>query len=321
MNTYGISAPLMSKPFDATAKELLEIDPRAWLELLLGRSFNRVRILNVDLSTITTEADSVLLVEEPDPWIVHLEFQSSYDPDLPRRLHRYNTLVNYRYRRPVQSVALLLCPDADGPALDGLFQHGLPDGSFYLQFRYNIVRTWQRSPAEILAGSLATLPLAPLGNVREQELPTLVQAMQQRLDREATRSQAARLWTATYLLMGLTYPDELIDRLLEGVQNMAESVTYQKILRQGRAEGRNEGRNEGLAEGRNEGRAEGRNEGRAEGVKRAIKRIGSRRFGPLDPTAEAALDTIIDLEKLDDLAVRVLEVNGWDELLRSPEKS
>ena len=63
----------MPKPFDATTKELLESDPRAWLELLLGRKVGEVRILNVDLSTITTQADTVLLVQEIEPWVVHLD--------------------------------------------------------------------------------------------------------------------------------------------------------------------------------------------------------------------------------------------------------
>ena len=124
----------MAKPFDATMKELLESDPRAWLELLLGRELGDVRILNVDLSTITTEADLVLLVAEVEPWLVHLEFQSSYDPTLPLRLQRYNILVNYRHRLPVQSMALLLCPDADGPAMTGLLQLRLPDGLFYRDY-------------------------------------------------------------------------------------------------------------------------------------------------------------------------------------------
>ena len=55
----------MAKPFNATTRELLASDPRAWLELLLGRELGDVRILNVDLSTITTEADLVLLVQAP----------------------------------------------------------------------------------------------------------------------------------------------------------------------------------------------------------------------------------------------------------------
>src|SRR5271157_4029118 len=152
---------------------------------------------------------------------------------------------------------------AEGPAMTGLLQHRWPDGLVYHEFRYNVVRTWERPADEILAGGLATLPLAPLARVKENELPAVVQAMRQRLDREATRSQAGTLWTATYVLMGLTYSDELVDRLLEGVQSMKESVTYQKILREGRAEGR----------------VEGRAEGRAEEARRILRRQGTRRFG------------------------------------------
>jgi len=284
----------MAKPFDATTRELLESDPRAWLELLLGRELGDVRIQNADLSTITTEADSVLLVAEVEPWLVHLEFQSSYDPTLPLRLQRYNILVNYRHRLPVQSMALLLCPDADGPAMTGLLQHRLPDGLIYHEFRYNVVRTWERPADEILAGGLATLPLAPLARVNENDLPTVIHAMQERLDREATKNQAETLWTATYILMGLKYSDELIDRLLEGVQNMKESVTYQKILREGRAEGR------------------------TEEAKRILKRQGSRRFGKPDAHIEAAIDAIADLDRLEQLTDRVLEVTGWEELLAQP---
>jgi len=111
-----------------------------------------------------------------------------------------------------------------------------------------------------------------------------------KLDREATKNQAETLWTATYLLMGLKYSDELIDRLLEGVQNMEESVTYQKILKKGRAEE----------------------------AKRILKRLGSRRFGKPDALIEAAIDAIADLDRLEQLSDRVLEVTGWEELLAQP---
>ncbi len=132
------------------------------------------------------------------------------------------------------------------------------------------------------------------------------------------------------MLMGLTYSDELIDRLLEGVQSMKESVTYQKILGEGRAEGLAQGIDEGLAkglvegraegrvEGRAEGRAEGRVEGRAEEARRILRRLGTRRFGKPDTHIEAALDAIADLERLEQLSDRVLEVKTWDELLAQP---
>ena len=107
----------MPKPFDATTKELLEKHPRAWLELLLGRDLGEVRVDDADLSTITSEADKILRIEEPAPWIVHVEFQSSYISELPLRLQRYNILAQFRHSLPVQSVVVLLRGEADGPNL------------------------------------------------------------------------------------------------------------------------------------------------------------------------------------------------------------
>ena len=45
--------------------------------------------------------------------------------------------------RPVRSMTLLLCPNADGPTMTGLLQQKLPDGLIYDKFRYNVVRTWK----------------------------------------------------------------------------------------------------------------------------------------------------------------------------------
>ena len=88
------------------------------------------------------------------------------------------------------------------------------------------------------------VPLAPLANVAEVELPGLVERMAARINAEP-RPRSVKLWTATYLLMGLCYSEELVSRLLEGVQNMQESTTYQAILREGLKKGLEEGREEG----------------------------------------------------------------------------
>ena len=72
----------------------------------------------------------------------------------------------------------------------------------------------------------------------------MVRRMAARINAEP-EPRASRLWTATYLLMGLRFSGAVAFRLLEGVQNMRESTTYQAILREGRIEGRNEGLIEG----------------------------------------------------------------------------
>jgi predicted transposase YdaD len=288
------------QPYDATTKDLLERDPRAWVELLLGRKIDApAELLNVDLSTVTSEADAVIKVEAPHPWIVHVEFQTSYTTNLPLRIQRYNILVHYREGLPVQSVALLLSPRADGPAMSGHLQHRLPDGSLYHEFRYNVVRAWELPVEEVLAGGLATLPLAPIADVPAAELPALIRAMDQRIRGEAEGDEVNALWTAAYVLAGLKYPKELTVSLFQLVRGLKESSTYQAILE--------EGREEGLEKGRAEGKL-------TEAIKMLIK-LGTKRFGPPEPSALDRLQSITDLERIEILSDRLLEVASWDDLL------
>ncbi len=289
----------MPKTFDATTKELLASDPRGWAELLLGRPLPGVSILNADLSTITAEADTVLLVEDEPSWLVHVEFQTRYDPALPRRLQRYNVLLNYRHDRPVRSIVLLLCKEADGPAISGLLQQRLPDGFLYSEFHYGAVRIWECPAAEILGGELAVIPLAPLAKMAEGELATIVQTIHRRLDEEATPAVATTIWLATYLLMGLRYSEKFVDQLIQGVQGMRESTTYRKIVEEGRVEGR----------------IEGRVEGRVEEARRIVKRQGIKRFGKPASKYELAIDAIADLDRLELLSERLLDAKSWQELL------
>jgi predicted transposase YdaD len=286
------------KPFDSATKELLERHPRAWLELLLGRELGEVRVVDADLSTITTEADKILWVEEPAPWIVHVEFQSSYDSELPLRVQRYNILAHYRHGLPVQSVVVLLRKEADGPPLTGLLQHRLPDGLLYHEFRYNVVKVWERPVEEILAGDLATLPLAPIARVSAGELPRIIQLMDERIEREASPAERPDLWAATFLLMGLIYPDGLADTLLQGKSFMRDSSTYQAILREGKAEGI----------------AEGIALGKAEEAKRLLLFAGRELLGPPAPRFEVRVEEMTDVEQLEERFRRLRGVSSWEEL-------
>ena len=251
-----------------------------------------------DLSTITTEADKILLIEQPDPWIVHVEFQSSYEAQLPLRVQRYNILARYRHCLPVQSVVILLRESADGNNLTGLLEDRLPDGFLYHQFRYNVVRVWEQPVEDILAGNLATLPLAPIARIPSGELSRTIQLMEERVEREATPAESREIWTATFLLMGLIYPENLATSLLHGKAFMNDSVTYQAILREGEAKGE----------------AKGKAEGKAEEARRLLLRLGRKQFGPAPANFEAAIQAMIDVEKLEDLSERVLEVSSWDDL-------
>jgi predicted transposase YdaD len=254
-----------------------------------------VEVIGADLSAVTSEADKVLRVAASAPWLAHVESQAGYDPRMPQRLLRYNALLDERHDCPVMSVLMLLRPEADGPALTGSLHRTLSVAPDYLDFRYGIIRVWEEPVERILAGGLATLPLAPLAKVRPSELPKVIRRMEERLRREASPGDAALLWTATYLLMGLRYSADQVQALLQGVRNMKESSTYQAILA--------------------EGRTEGFGEGREEEARTLLLRLGRKRFGPPGRRISAAIKGITDVQRIEQLTERLLDVKSWDELL------
>ena len=170
-----------------------------------------------------------------------------------------------------------------------------------------MVKVWERAVEDILAGNLATLPLAPVSRVPAGEMPRIIERMDERIEREASPDERPDLWTATLLLMGLIYPENFAKTLLQGKSYMRDSTTYQAILREGEAKGKAEGKAEGIAEGRAEGRAE-----EARGL---VLRLGRKQFGPPLREFEAKIQAMTDVEKLEELSERVLDVSSWDELI------
>jgi len=162
-----------------------------------------------------------------------------------------------------------------------------------------VVRLWKEDPEPYLAAGVGLVPLAPLADVPEAALPEVVRRMAARINGEP-RPRAAKLWTASYLLMGLRYPDELVTQLLEGIQTMRESTTYQAILR--------------------EGRQECRQEGRIVGEQRMLHRQGTKRFGVPDASIVAAIEAIQDIDRLEAVGERILDpdLRDWEDLLRAP---
>ena len=130
--------------------------------------------------------------------------------------------------------------------------------------------------------------------------------MKQRFEREAP-SQAKELWSAAFILMGVRYENALVQSLLRGVLNMKESSTYRSILEEGEAIGE--------ARGKAIGKAIGEATGKAEGARRTLLLQGRDRFGEPSAKVLAALESVTDLSQLEALAVRLLHVETWEELL------
>ncbi len=214
----------------------------------------------------------------------------------------------------MRTLLVLLHRGADSRKLTGLYERGFPGEPFDVALRYRILRVWEVPAAAWLSGGLGLVPLAPLGSVSKADLPAVVAQMNQRFDREAP-SQSKELWSAAYILMGLRYQQALIQTLLRGVVNMKESVTYQAILEEGMAEGKAKGMAEGKAKGMAEGKAKGMAEGKAEEARKVLLLLGREQFGEPSANILALLDAVTDLGRLEALAIRLLHVKTWEELL------
>jgi hypothetical protein len=90
--------------------------------------------------------------------------------------------------------------------------------------------------------------------------------------------------------MGLRYPQNLITQLLQGVYGMKESVSYQAIVE----------------------------EGLVKGTQDVLLRQGHKKFGVPDEHTENALRSITDLDRLNYLSERLLDVSTWADLLALP---
>jgi len=302
----------MAKPLDATMHELYELEPAAWLEFL-GVTVpdpSLVAVIEAHLATVTAESDKLIRLGGPAPLILHTEFLSGRVASYPRQLHRYNALAAYKYQTPVWSVLSLLRPAADGPDLTGEHVQEVPGRGMNLWFRYEVVRIWQVPVERLLAAGLALLPLAPVSDVPRERLAEVLRSVARRLREEASPGLREELWTATEILLGLNHPKETVKALTEeittmvlGIHGIEESSVYQDIFAKGRAEGE----------------ARGRAEGEVEEARKTLIRLGRKRLGALDESLEGRIAVIDDLDRLERLTDRLLEVASWDELLATPE--
>jgi hypothetical protein len=281
--------------FDATLKDMGRDSPRGFLAAFDQPPTGPVRLLNVDLSTVTTAADLVLGLGEPLQEVIHLDFQSSAAAWKHADVLVYNALLFAHYHVPVHTVVVLLRQQAAHVNLSGAVRYAPRPGRGSMDFSYETARLWERPADELLAGDLGVVPLAVLGRL-PQDLPledglaAVVQRLVDRVVREAPPGRARKLLTDALLLAGLRVRRDVAARIFRGVRVMEESDTYLMIV----------------------------DEGRVKGMRQLLLALGRDRFGPPDESVERALNDIADPDRLVRIGCLVPRAGSWQELLDTP---
>jgi hypothetical protein len=280
----------MPGPFDDTLKHLTEYSPQDWV-IRGGWTAAPTTLIDADIATISGAADKVIRVAGHPDWLLAVDFQAGHDTvaKLPDLL-LYNSALYKRHALPVRSLLVLLHQVADSPQLTGLYERSFPGEAFDVALRYQTVRVWQVPADNWLSGGLGLLPLAPLGDMQPGELPSVIARMKERLGPKVPPEQKMELWGATHILMGLRYEQAIIKTLLQGVVRMRESVTYQAII----------------------------DEGKAEEAREILLLLGRDQLGEPSAKVRATLEAMTDVLRLNDLIVRSKSAASWQELLGLP---
>ena len=302
------------KTFDASLKGVIEAHAADWARLLGAAGATNVRVIDADVSTATAAADKAFLLEDEgdEPCVLHPELQSSYFGGLPKRIWWYNSVFHHRLDLPVLSVAVLLRPQADGPAMTGRYWVKAPRRrSPYHVFRYDVLRLWKMPVKRLLSGGVGILPLAPLADDAAARLPLVLRQIDERLKAEVDRDEAEHLRAATLILMGLRHPQDIILQAMKGLWPMwdhvlEDSSVVQEFIRRGEKRGIELGEKRGIEMA--EQRALGK-------LRNILLRLGEKRFGPPDPLTRDIVESIQDSDRLALLSERVSEVQGWKDLL------
>ena len=238
--------------FDTVVKRLIQTYPADFARFALQRDdVQHVEVLDTEQPNLR-RADSLLRVQIGDQEVlVHHEFQTTDDPDMPRRMASYIGRIIGQYDKPVRAHVLYLRPNA-GRRDPGYYFQEHPDYSIVI--RYKVIRLSQLPGQAVLDGGLVgLLPLVPLMQppADRAEMAWLEQCIAQATAQPLARPDKADLLAGLALLSGLAYNPQTIMAIISKEQLMdlmRESAFAQLLTEDARAEGIEQGGRERAVE-------------------------------------------------------------------------
>jgi hypothetical protein len=228
----------MAMTFDATLKDLGRDSPHGFQAAFDRPPTLPVKVLNADLSAVTTAADLVLGLGDPLEEIIQLDFQASASAKKHSALLVYHALLFDIYQVPVHTVIILLRPEAAHKNTSGTIRYAPRPKHGSMKFKYQVVPLGKRPAEELLAADVGVAPLAMLGRLPrglalEDRLAAVAQRVVDRLINQAPPDRVQKLLTEAYLLTGLRVRRDVAARIFRGVRAMHESDTFLAILDEG----------------------------------------------------------------------------------------
>jgi predicted transposase YdaD len=227
--------------YDDSIKKLIDANPQDFVSLVFGNG-HFVLALPHELKLLHLYADALFKVMlDGEPVLLHIEFQSGYDPRMQERLLEYNTLASREYSYlPVYSCVIHLKKDSSIAVSP--FIRELPTGEEVVRFHYKSIELWKKEAVELLhLGWVGLLPLVPLARggtehgVVEEMIAGLVSAGKTEL------LVVANAFASLAFEQESEAEQEWLERTFAMLKDtLRNTKAYQKILKEGREKGRQE---------------------------------------------------------------------------------
>ncbi|MCI0697720.1 hypothetical protein L0337_37700 [candidate division KSB1 bacterium] len=301
----------MAQDYDVTLKVLLKNFPQDFARVVFKNAEAQIELLNLELPATKHYTDALLkMTVSGETFILHVEFLSSWEKDVPERMHSYAARIAAQYPGfGVYGVVLYINEEDRDKPFPSFYESRIL-GELRSFHKFDVIKIWELDADDILRQQIiGLLPIVALmrqkNEAREKVLRDAIQQVQQKVEDPGLR---AEMYAAMYLFSGLKQLRALVTKLLKEA-NMLEllkkSETYQEIL----------------AEGEAKGEAKGETKGLRKGWISSIISILHARFGDIEADALVTQLQSLDDDMLNKLVVEAISVESleaFQKLLAAP---
>ncbi|HAC65256.1 MAG TPA: hypothetical protein DCF68_17450 [Cyanothece sp. UBA12306] len=278
--------------YDNICKFIAETYSRDLAQWLLGKPIELTILEPTELQVDPMRVDSLIFLQSED-LILHIEFQTVPQQDVPFRMADYRLRIYRRFSsKSVYQVVIYL--KKNNSALAKINRFILPE----LQHQYNVIRLWE-IPTEQLLTSFGLLPFAVLS---QTENPVnVLQQVARRIEGISDRVQKSNVTATTAILASLILDKIVIKRLLRD-EIMKESAIYQEIEAIGEAKGIQIGTAKGIQQGVQQGEV------------KLVIRLLQRQIGEITTEFEEKIREL-SVEQLESLGEALLDFKTQSDLI------
>jgi predicted transposase/invertase (TIGR01784 family) len=212
--------------FDNICKFLAENFSSDFATWLLGEPIILTELSPKELSLEPIRADALILLQSEQN-ILHLEFQTQTDAEIPFRMIDYRLRVYRRFPHKAMHQVVIYLKQTNSTLVQ---QNTFTISGTHHEF--TIIRLWEQ-PTQVFLRTPGLLPFAVLSSTIDPEA-VLNQVAREINSMTESRNQS-NIAASTAILAGLVLDKEVIRRVLRS-DIMRESVIYQDILEEGKAE-------------------------------------------------------------------------------------